>query len=75
MFAVVRRRGGKFAVVRQRGGKWKAGNCLEPFSTRYVDGFQMSIKRSTSGGQACDQEAAVQLTFHLKRSSFFYLSS
>ena len=24
-----------------------------------IDGFQMSIKRPTSGGQACDQEAAV----------------
>ena len=25
-----------------------------------IDGFQMSIKHPTSGGQACDQEAAVQ---------------
>jgi len=24
-----------------------------------IDGFQMSIKHLTSGGQACDQEAAV----------------
>ena len=24
-----------------------------------VDGFQMSIKHPTSGGQMCDQEAAV----------------
>ena len=39
-----------------------------------VDGFQMSIKRPTSGGQTRDQEAAVQQTFHLERSSFFYLS-
>ena len=39
-----------------------------------VDGFQMSIKCPSSGGQACDQ-AAVQQTFHLERSSFFYLSS
>ena len=34
----------------------------------------MSVKRPTSGGQTCDQEAAVQQTFHLERSSFFYLS-
>ena len=38
-----------------------------------IDGFQMSIKRPTSGGQARDQEAAVQQIFHLERSSFFYL--
>ena len=35
----------------------------------------MSIKHPTSGGQACDQEAAVQRTFHFVRSSFFYLSA
>ena len=40
-----------------------------------IDGFQMSIKRPTSGGQARDQEAAVQRTFHLERSSFFYLQT
>ena len=40
-----------------------------------IDGFQMSIKHPTSGGQACDQEAAVQWTFHLEKSSFFYLST
>ena len=34
----------------------------------------MSIKRPTSGGQTRDEEAAVQQTFHLERSSFFYLS-
>ena len=39
-----------------------------------IDAFQMSIKCPTSGGQTCDQEAAVQQTFHLERSSFFYLS-
>ena len=39
-----------------------------------IDGFQMSIKRPTSGGQTRDQEAAVPRTFHLERSSFFYLS-
>ena len=39
-----------------------------------IDGFQMSIKRPTSGGQTRDQEAAVQQTFHLERNSFFYLS-
>ena len=41
----------------------------------HIDGFQMSIKRPTSGGQARDQEAAVQRTFHLVRSSFFYLQT
>ena len=40
-----------------------------------MDGFQMSIKRPTSGGQMHDQEAAVLQTFHLERSSFFYLSA
>ena len=40
-----------------------------------IDGFQMSIKRPTSGGQARTQEAAVQQIFHLERSSFFYLSA
>ena len=39
-----------------------------------IDGFQMSIKHSTSGGQMHDQEAAVQLTFHLQRTSFSCLS-
>ena len=38
-----------------------------------IDGFQMSFKRPTSGGQARTQEAAVQQIFHLERSSFFYL--
>ena len=32
------------------------------------------IKHPTSGGQVCNQEAAVQQTFHLEWSSFFYLS-
>ena len=41
----------------------------------YIDGFQMSIKRPTSGGQTRAQEAAVQKIFHLERSSFFYLSA
>ena len=40
-----------------------------------IDGFQMPIKRPTSGGQACDQEVAVLCTFHLERSNFFYLSA
>ena len=40
-----------------------------------IDGFQMSIKRPTSGRQARAQEAAVQQIFHLERSSFFYLSA
>ena len=39
-----------------------------------IDGFQMSIKRPTSGGgggggQTCDQKAAIQQAFHLERSS------
>ena len=37
------------------------------FFVMYIDGFQMSIKRPTSGGQARDQKAAVQRTFHLVR--------
>ena len=48
--------------------------CIQALYTS-LDGFQMSIKRSTSGGQACAQEAAVQQIFHLERSSFFYLSA
>ena len=44
------------------------------FSQYSINGFQISIKRPTSGGQTCDQEAAVQQTFHLERSSFLYLS-
>ena len=36
-----------------------------------IDGFQMSIKHPTSGGQARAQEAAVQQIFHFERSSFF----
>ena len=49
-----------------------------------IDGLQMSIKCPTSGGQTSggqtsggqtrNQEAAIQQTFHLERSSFFYLS-
>ena len=38
-----------------------------------IDGFQMSIKRPTSGGQTRNEEATVQRTFHLERSSFSYL--
>ena len=44
-------------------------------SCTHIDGFQMSIKCPTSGGQARDQEAAVQRTFHFVRSSFFYLQT
>ena len=33
--------------------------------------LQMSIKHSNSGGQMCNQEAAVHWAFHFKRSSFF----
>ena len=35
-----------------------------------IDVFQMPIKHLTSGGQACNQEAAVQQTFHLVGSIF-----
>ena len=49
-------------------------NDHEPHSSQPIDGFQMSIKRPTSGGQTRDQEAAVQRTLHLERSSFSYLS-
>ena len=34
-----------------------------------------ALKRPTSGGQARDQEAAVQWTSHLERSSFLFLST
>ena len=37
-----------------------------------TDGFQMSIKRPTSGGQMHDQEAAVQRTFHLERKQLAF---
>ena len=47
--------------------------CVYEFKVLDIDGFQMSIKRPTSGGQARAQEAAVQQIFHLERSSFFYL--
>ena len=39
-----------------------------------IDGFQISSKCPTSGGQTHDQEAAVQWTFQLERESIFYLS-
>ena len=35
----------------------------------------MPIKHPTSGGQACGQITAVQQTFHLVKSNFFYLSA
>ena len=38
-----------------------------------IDGLLVSTKHLTSRGQTSDQEAAVQQTFHLERSSFFYL--
>ena len=52
-------------------------SCLNIPTTEgreHTDGFQMSIKRPTSGGQTRDREAAVQRNFHFERSSFFYLS-
>ena len=48
---------------------------LSPHLKHRIDGFQISIKCPTSGGQMRDQEAAVQQIFHLERSSFFYLSA
>ena len=50
-------------------------NTFDNVMVTAIDGFQTSIKRPTSGGQARDQEAAVQRTSHLERSSFFYLST
>ena len=43
----------------------------------HLDGFKMPIKYPTSGWgrQVHDQEVAVQRTFHLVRSSCFYLSA
>ena len=37
-----------------------------------IDSYQLSIKRATFGGQIRDQEAAVQQTFHLERTSFSF---
>ena len=48
---------------------------MRPHKISSIDGFQTSIKYPTSGGQAHDQEAAVQGTSYLERSSFFYLST
>ena len=39
-----------------------------------IDGFQMSIKCPTSGGQMRDKQAAIQQSYHFERNSFFYLS-
>ena len=41
----------------------------------HIDGFKMPIKHPTSGEQVHNQEAAVQRTLDLVRSSFFYLSA
>ena len=38
-----------------------------------IDGFQMSVKRPTSRGQMCHEEAAIQWPYHFERNSFFYL--
>jgi len=43
----------------------------EAIVQQHIDGFTMPIKYPTSGGQARNQEAAVQRTFHLERSSSF----
>ena len=54
---------------------WKCfQNCYNPLPN-LIDDFQMSIKHHTSGGQMRNQEAAVQWTFHLERSSFYYHSA
>lgn len=37
-----------------------------------IDSYQLSIKLVTFGGQIRDQEAAVQQTFHLERTSFSF---
>ena len=47
----------------------KARCCLG--NRLYNEYSQMSIKRPTSGGQTCNQEAAVWRTFHIERSSFW----
>ena len=39
--------------------------------TTGIDGFQTSMKRSTSGGQMRNEKAAVQRTFHFERNSIF----
>jgi len=36
-----------------------------------IDGFQMSIKCPTSGGQTHDQELTVQWSFHFRERAFF----
>ena len=45
------------------------------YYTVSIDGLQMSIKRSISGGQTHNQETTVQWTIHFKRNSFFYPSA
>ena len=49
-------------------GRWNMKTLL--YRDLCTNGFQMQIKRPTSGGQARDQETAVQRTFHLERNSF-----
>ena len=61
-------------MLRSSGGQGAFKARLDVTVAPVIDGFQMSIERPTSGGQTCDEEAAVQRTFHLERSSFFYLS-
>ena len=48
-------------------------SCKSPLLLM-VSKCRMSIKHPTSGGQTCNQEATVQRTFHLERTSFCYLS-
>ena len=44
------------------------------YSIKKYYSLQMLVKYPTSGGQTRDEDAAVQWTLHLERSSFFYLS-
>ena len=41
----------------------------------YVDGFQMAIKHPTYGGQACDQEAALQRIFQVALTMPYFVPS
>ena len=61
-------------AMSERTMKWEVRmmKSLSPYYQAIV--FINVNLRPISGGQTCDQEAAVQWTFHLERSSFFYLS-
>ena len=40
-----------------------------------IDGFQMSIKNPTSGGQMCNEVVVVQQTFSFERSFFYFFET